>query len=201
MSDLNSQAKAENDVLQDLLTEVCAGSREAFSQLYRQMYTPLFRFLYRFTQSPESIEEIANDTMLVVWQKAHTFKGDSRVSTWIMGIAARRSYALQRKRPASTVSEETLWHEIQSDRDDIDRLNLAQALEWALGRLSMEQAATIELAYFHGFSCEEIAAILDCPVSTTKTRLHYARKHLHDVFTNAKEPLSFASLLGGAHEQ
>lgn len=202
MPDTNSHAKAEDDELRELLMQVAAGSREAFSQLYRQMVCPLFRFLHRFTQAPESIEEIANDTMLVVWQKAGTFRGDSRVSTWILGIAARRSYRyLKRERSHHSVSDETLWSEMKSERDDIGRLTLAEALDWALERLPMEQAAAIELAYFHGFSCEEIAVILDCPVSTAKTRLHYARKHLRALFTEAKEPMNFASLFGGNYEQ
>ncbi len=198
---MNSHEKAKEDVQQELLRQVAAGSRQAFAQLYGQIYTPLFRFLYRFTQSPESIEEIANDTMLVVWQKASTFRGDSRVSTWIMGIAARRSYKqLKRERSHNTISEDELWHSIKSEADDIARLSLAEALEWALQRLPAQQAATIELAYFHGFSCEEIGVILDCPVSTAKTRLFYARKHLRRLFVESREPLNFASLCGGSHE-
>lgn len=202
MSDMNSQAKAEEEALRELLGQVSAGSREAFAELYRQMYTPLFRFLHRFVQAPELIEEIANDTMLAVWQQAAGFRGDSRVATWIMGIAARRSYKyLKRERSHNSLSDDQLWHDIKSDCDEIGRLSLAEALDWALAHLPVEQVATIELAYFHGFSCEEVAVILDCPVSTTKTRMHYARKHLRQLFDEAKEPLNFATLLGGSHEQ
>ncbi len=198
---LNSQAKARDEQQRGLLAEIAKGSKPAFVELYEQVYTSLIRFLYRFTRSTENIEEIANDTMLVVWQKAATFQGQSRISTWIMGIAMRRALKYLEKEKTVLGSRNGYGDEhVTCATDEIATLGLQQTLDWALAQLSREHSVTIELAYFHGLSCEEIACVFDCPVSTAKTRLHYARKHLRELFDHGSEPLNFANLVGGRHD-
>lgn len=197
MQGLNSRASAEDRQLGELLADSAGGSRAAFSELYDQLYAPVVRFLYRFTPSTALIEEILNETMLVVWQKADSFRGDSRVMTWVLGIARRRALRiLQREYP---------WHwaidyspKIDPDNGDTGRLDTFQALEWAMGHLGVEQRLVIELAYFHGMSCEEISGILDCPLNTTKTRLHYGRRKLRAVLTGDDHGLEFNDLIDEA---
>jgi RNA polymerase sigma-70 factor (ECF subfamily) len=60
----------------------------------------------------------------------------------------------------------------------MERQELCQLLAKALGTLSPEQRAVVELTFYHGFSYPEIAAIVDCPVNTVKTRMFHARKRL-----------------------
>jgi hypothetical protein len=74
-----------------LVGRIAAGDRRAFEMLYRAYFPRLARFLHRMTRNSALIEEIANDTMLVVWQKAATFNGSSKVSTWVFAIAYRRA--------------------------------------------------------------------------------------------------------------
>src|SRR5882672_11549267 len=76
----------------DLIRRVAAGDRTAFEQLYVRYHRRLSRFLMRFARHYDVAEEIINDTLLVVWKKAGEFRGDSQVSTWIMGIAYRRAF-------------------------------------------------------------------------------------------------------------
>src|SRR5258708_39282896 len=73
----------------DLLVAVAAGNRQALEELYLSYHRRLARFLSRFTQRYENIEEIINDTFMVVWQNAKDFRSASQVSTWIIGIAYR----------------------------------------------------------------------------------------------------------------
>ncbi len=73
------------------MRRVAAKDRRAFDVLYRAYYRRLTRFLEQLTRRPHLTEEALNDTMLVVWRKAHTFDGSSRVSTWIFGIAYRKA--------------------------------------------------------------------------------------------------------------
>src|SRR6266478_1904480 len=73
----------------ELLIAIAAGDRRALEQLYLGYHRRLARFLSRFTQRYENVEEIINDTFMVVWQSAHDFRRASRVSTWIIGIAYR----------------------------------------------------------------------------------------------------------------
>src|SRR5580704_14624092 len=72
-----------------LLAQVASGDRRALEELYLGYHRRLARFLSRFTPRYENIEEIINDTFMVVWQNAKTFRNASQVSTWIIGIAYR----------------------------------------------------------------------------------------------------------------
>src|SRR5579872_4192125 len=73
----------------ELLSAVAAGQREALEQLYLIYQRRLQHFLSRLSGQRDAIEEAINDTFWIVWQKAHEFRGASRVSTWIMGVAWR----------------------------------------------------------------------------------------------------------------
>src|ERR1700723_885077 len=73
----------------DLLVAVAAGSRQALEELYLSYHRRLARFLSRFTPRYENVEEIINDTFMVVWQSVKDFRNASQVSTWIIGIAYR----------------------------------------------------------------------------------------------------------------
>ena len=80
-----------------LLGAIAAGERHAFEMLYRAYHPRLTRFLDRMTRRPALVEEVLDDTMLVVWRRADRYNGRSKVSTWIFAIAYRTALkALQR---------------------------------------------------------------------------------------------------------
>jgi len=161
-----------------LLARIAGGDREAFRELYIAYHRRLARFLTRLTRHFEIAEEVINDTLWVVWRKAGDFRGDSRVSTWIMGIAYRR--ALKTLRSRGNVLHDTVPLENET-LSAPDELGAAETSEWillAMQHLPTEQRLALEFAYGYGHSCEEIAAIMDCPVNTVKTRLFHARAKL-----------------------
>jgi RNA polymerase sigma-70 factor (ECF subfamily) len=89
---MNSLAKIsprDGDV--DLLAAVAAGNRPALEQLYHDYHRRLARFLSRFTSRYENVEEIINDTFMVVWQSAKDFRNASQVSSCVN--TCRRSAA------------------------------------------------------------------------------------------------------------
>lgn len=187
---LNSQAAAEDRRHRELLELTEQGSIAAFNELYSLFYTPLVRFLYRFTRSNVLIEEILNDTLLVVWQKAGSFRGDSRAMTWVLGIASRRAMKSLRQERDGADYDHCVEREA-AGQNELSQLATRDALEWAMQQLNTEQRLAIELAYFHGLNCHEIASILGCPVNTAKTRLHYARHRLRRTFSDSEQPLDF----------
>src|SRR6202142_2043672 len=87
MTILAKTSGRERDI--ELLIGVAAGSRAALEELYLGYHRRLARFLSRFTPRYENIEEIINDTFMVVWQNAKDFRNASQVSTWVIGIAYR----------------------------------------------------------------------------------------------------------------
>ena len=161
-----------------LIERIAAHDRAALKELYLLYHRRLARFLTRVTSRYDLAEEIINDTLWVVWQKAGDFRGDSYVSTWIMGIAYRRG--LKALKRASVMLLRA--HDIAAENaDSHEPWSGAERREWlnaALERLPSEQRLVLELAYHLGHSCEEIAEIMNCPVNTVKTRMFHARRKL-----------------------
>jgi RNA polymerase sigma-70 factor (ECF subfamily) len=165
-----------------LIARVALRDRAAFQALYFAYHRRLSRFLMRVCRRRELAEEIINDTMFAVWQKAGDFRGEALVSTWILGIAYRQALkALRRatgRLPLVAINVgDTSLRELSDDAGAAQR-ELREWLECGLDSLPPAQRLVVELAYFLGHSCEEIAAITDCPVNTVKTRLFHARERL-----------------------
>jgi RNA polymerase sigma-70 factor (ECF subfamily) len=166
-----------------LLARIGHGDREALRELYTAYYHPVLRFIYRMTGRLDLAEEGVNDVMLVIWSSSRAFAHRSRPSTWIMGIAYRKALKLLESarrwsdRFRAADFDDSIEHSApvaeQSDEGDLRDL-----LAVALGRLSPEHRAVVELTYFYGCSYEEIAAIAGCPVNTVKTRMFHARAKL-----------------------
>jgi RNA polymerase sigma-70 factor (ECF subfamily) len=163
----------------ELLAGVAAGNRLALEQLYHGYHRRLARFLSRFTSRYENVEEIINDTFMVVWQSAKDFRNASQVSTWIFGIAYRtalKSLRRQKNHTAALSLDESPEQIVDPEAD-------AEVQDWVahgLNRLTVEHRLTLELAYRMGHSLEEIAAITDTPVGTVKARMFHARRKLRE---------------------
>jgi len=161
----------------DLLVAVAAGNRQALEELYLSYHRRLARFLSRFTPRYENVEEIINDTFMVVWQSAKDFRYASQVSTWIIGIAyrialksLRRNDGLVRAQRFDSLPEP--WVEPMKDDE------LRDWVAHGLSHLPIEQRLALELAYNMGHSIEEIAEITASPVGTVKARMFHAREKL-----------------------
>lgn len=176
-------AAPTNDASERELLERIAKSRDqaAFRTLYGNYHQRLSRLLTRMSVRREDIEEVVNDTFWVVWTKAGEFRGASQLSTWIIGIAYRRALNALRRAKLRPVAD----HEFDEDSVSVESTDDSQTdRQWlALGleRLPVEQRMALELTYTLGHSCEEVAAILHCPVNTVKTRLFRARETLKQV--------------------
>lgn len=165
----------------DLLQRVATRDKVAFEVLYAHYYPHLSRYLARLIRRSELVEEVVNDTLFVVWQKAGQFQGRSKVSTWITGIAYLKGIkALDRLKTMPEQQAEALSEveEIEETRNLISKLGLDDWLSSGLDRISADQRSVIELTYFSGFSYQEIAEVMDCPVNTVKTRMFHARRRL-----------------------
>ena len=162
-----------------LLRRIAQHDRPAFEELYNAYHRRLSRFLLRLAPRYDFAEEIINDTFWVVWNKAGEFRGASRVSTWIMGIAYRRALRALRDERQIAATDRRLAEEAVNDIDHSAANTETQ--DWiaqALSELPEEQRLALELAYFMGHSCEEIATITGCAVGTVKARMFHARQKL-----------------------
>ena len=180
-------ARAEAEEAQ-LLAQVAAGNRQAFERLYRGYFHRLTRFLGRMTHSAPLIEEIINDTMLVVWRRAGSYNGSSKVSTWVFGIAWHKAKkALSMADEPVEADDDAHAGEHPSPEQHVQAEQLARRLADAVGCLPWPQRMAVVLTYFHGMEYAEIAAIAECPVNTVKTRMFHARRRLKELLAGEEE--------------
>jgi RNA polymerase sigma factor (sigma-70 family) len=172
-----------------LLARIEQGDRDAFVQLYRAYSCRLTRFLDRLTRSPTVIEEVINDTMLVVWQKAATYNHTCKVSTWVFAIAYRKALKAiaSSDEPAEASGDDEPGAEQWEPEAALSLHQLQQQVARALDSLPAAQRTVVNLAYYHGMGYEEIASIMDCPVNTVKTRMFSARGRLRGLLGSVME--------------
>lgn len=169
----------------ELLQRCSDGDTTAFEVLFRRFHPRVYRFVCGMVNSHELAEEVVADTLYAVWNGAAGFRCQSAVSSWIMGIAyrtalkaIRRNDRHARRREGSDALDALIDDDPGHDpqhaaglRDD------ARLVQQAVSRLSAQQQAVVQLTAV-GHSCEEIAAIVQCPRNTVKTRMFHARKQL-----------------------
>lgn len=166
----------------DLLTQIAAGSREAFETLYRRYEQRLYRYLVGLVREAALAEELLLDVMLEVWRGAARFRGDSKVSTWLLGIARHKALSLLRRQalPIDPLDEATVQVETP-EPNPFERVQAKEQRErlWqAMQTLSPQHREVLELAFVHDLSYQEIAELVGSPVNTVKTRVFYAKQKL-----------------------
>jgi len=174
------QSKAQKWCLfmdEELIRKVAERDKRALRQLYDLYYPRLARFLLRVTTDQELTREVINDVFLIVWQKAGEFRGDSHVSTWLIGIAYRQGLKAVRSRKTSVPLSEA-DQEGGSEHGELNNLTLQLDIERLIELLGPEQRAVMELTYYFGCTYKEVGEILDCPENTVKTRMFYARQKI-----------------------
>lgn len=178
-----SERSEERDL--ELLRCVATRDQRALEQLYRLYRRPLTQFLWRLQRGSGSVDEAINDTFWVIWRQADRFRGDSRVSTWITGIAWRCAMSAQRRNTNDRTSNGPVAEaQMLAASAGVAPQELEDRNQWlahGLASLPLEQRATLELAYFLGHSCVEIAQIMECPVNTVKARMFQARLKLRNL--------------------
>ncbi|HXD38697.1 MAG TPA: sigma-70 family RNA polymerase sigma factor [Rhodanobacter sp.] len=178
MNDASAEVDARDRML---LQRMAAGDRAALETLYRAHHGTVCRFLSRLTRRADLIDEIVNDCFWIVWQKAYSFQGGSRVSTWIMGIAYRCGLKALRQRGDEPRDDGALREGRGPSHDPGEDRELRDWLGKALDHLTTDQRVVIELVYGVGNSLDEVAAITQVPVGTVKARLFHARVKLRNV--------------------
>jgi RNA polymerase sigma-70 factor, ECF subfamily len=183
---VETRSAADDRLDGELLERIARRDRDALVELYHRYYHSLLRFLQRLIGDMDSAEEGVNDVMLVVWDKAGSFGGRSKVSTWILGIAYRK--AMRHRTNLYKWSfrfKAADWEEsiepTASTEGHMTELATRDLLSHALKCLPPKHRAVVELTYYYGFSYEEIAEIVQCPENTVKTRMFHARARLRKI--------------------
>jgi RNA polymerase sigma-70 factor (ECF subfamily) len=163
-----------------LMATIAAGDRRAFEDLYRTYHPRLMRFLIQMTGRHALAEDVLNETLLVVWNRADRFNGTSRLSTWIFAIAYRQAMSALRRQdpPVEDKDAERRPDAGAGPEAQLGQSQVRAALFDALSGLSADHRAVVDLTYFHELGYREIAEIMACPVDTVKTRMFHARRQM-----------------------
>lgn len=163
----------------DLIAKAKRGDVEAYNLLISRWEKRIFNYLLKLVGDREDALDIAQEVFLKAYQNLGRLEDAGRFTPWLFRIAHNEAYSLLRKRrPEGELTSEPS-HGGASDR--LYPVELSLAVQRALGRLTPDQREAVVLKIFEGFKFEEMAEVLDCPVSTVKSRLYTALDLLKDV--------------------
>ena len=173
-----------------LIAACRAGRTEAFGVLVQRYQDRLYPTMLRLTGSADDAFDLLQDAFLRAFEKLDRFQGESSFYTWVYRIAVNLALSGRRRRGVtarlgigggrgepldpqddSSLSDPTLPLE-QAERDDL--------IQSALNSLADDHRAVVVMKEFDGLRYEEIAAILNVPVGTVRSRLHRARLDLRE---------------------
>ena len=171
-----------------LLRQVAAHEPQAFDTLYQHYAPTLRRFLQRRLPSPDLVDEVCHDVLVVAWQQAARFEGKARLSTWLCGIAKHRAQkAWQRvaRQQAMTLPTSAAGDPAADPAALLLHQEQHQGLARAVAQLPPELRVVVEAAYYQGASYAAIATRLGCAVGTVQARLVRARRRLRAALVRA----------------
>ena len=173
---------------QTLIDQCLAGRREAFGQLVERYQHRLYHGLLHALGSAEDAQDIAQEAFVNAFEKLSSFKGEAAFYSWLFRIALNASISARRKTRRMSVSVE-LRREVSGlePADDnpsnepsyaMDVSDRQRLVRQALSELSEEFRTALVLKEMDGMSYEEIAAVVDVPLGTVRSRIHRARLEL-----------------------
>ncbi len=157
-----------------LVWAVGQADRAAFRELYDRHADRVYRFALSIVRNGHLAEEVLQETMLAVWKQAERFRGSSKATTWMLGIARNQAHGLLRREKKG----ERLPDDPTCDPDPAETAEIDVRVQQALQTLSSEHQEALHLVFYEEMSLADAAAVLGVPEGTVKSRLFYARKAL-----------------------
>jgi RNA polymerase sigma factor (sigma-70 family) len=167
---------------QELTAALKAKDEQAFSYLYDHYSGSLYSIILQIVKSPEIANDILQEVFVSIWRKIESYdpiKG--RLFTWMLNISRNASIDMLRSKNYQNSQKnqeitDNVYGLNQVTQTNIDSIGLSKFL----GKLRPEQRVLIELAYFKGYTHDEIAQIEDIPLGTVKTRIRSALLQLRE---------------------
>ncbi|MCC7176630.1 MAG: sigma-70 family RNA polymerase sigma factor [Bryobacterales bacterium] len=155
----------------DLIARTRRGKVEAYNILVSRWEKRVFNYLLRLMGDREDAMDLSQEVFLKAYQNLGKLQDPSRFGPWLFRIAHNEAYShLRRRRPEVELGDGPAG----AARPRLEPLELSVAVRRALELLSDDQREAVILKIYQGFKFEEMAEVLDCPVSTIKSRLYAA---------------------------
>ncbi|MGK0173215.1 MAG: RNA polymerase sigma-70 factor (ECF subfamily) [Gammaproteobacteria bacterium] len=181
----------ENEIDRALVERVQKGERGAFDILVRKYETRLLKLIGRYVRDQSEVFDVAQESFLKAYRALPNFRGDSAFYTWLYRIAINTAknhlVAMSRRPPAedidSTAAEQYVGESDLKDfatpEHQVLKDEIEQTVIRAIGELPEDLRIAITLRELDGMSYEEIAASMDCPIGTVRSRIFRARESIN----------------------
>jgi RNA polymerase sigma-70 factor, ECF subfamily len=161
--------------LEGLLARVARGDHAAFEAVYGEVAPEVFGLVRRVVRDPAQSEEVTQEVLLEVWRTASRFDtARGKALTWVMTLAHRR--AVDRVRSAEAAAQrEARAAAVQSAPDDVAEAAITRVeherVRRCLESLTELQREAVTLAYYRGYTYQQVAVLLGVALGTVKTRM------------------------------
>ncbi len=167
-----------------LLDRVALGDAAAFEALYDELSSAVFGLARRVVRDPTRAEDVTQEVFLEVWRKAARFDSSlGKAKTWVMTIAHRRAVDAVRRSEAQKRQDHHGAPDEVSHDEPADSVIVAEehgSVRECLDTLTDLQLESVRLAYFNGYTYNEVATLLKRPLPTIKTRMRDGLIRLRD---------------------
>jgi RNA polymerase sigma-70 factor (ECF subfamily) len=179
MAGQSERAASPDDPDVDLLKRHLGGDPAAFTEIFTRHRDHLWAVALRTTGDPEDAADAVQEALISAMRHAASFRGDAKVSTWLHRIVVNACLDRLRRRaahPTSPLPDDD--HAPSATRDDYADRDTAADVNAALATLPAEQRAAIVLVDIEGYPVDEVAAMLEVPSGTIKSRCARGRAKL-----------------------
>lgn len=189
-SPMNAPSHGRSD--EALVAAIRGRDAQALSELYERHAGLLMSVAYRILNDRQDAEDLIHDVMLELWRKAENYDSSrGKVRSWL--VLMTRSRAIDRVRALSTARAHAIrlhreGRPATSDHAPETSLD-ASLVRSAVGRLDETQRTVLQMNYFEGCTCQDIAERLNTPLGTVKSRLRAAVKRLRSTFDTTETRL------------
>lgn len=179
----------EKDIDQALVERVQNGDKAAFELLVAKYHRKILRLISRLVRDPVEVEDVAQEAFIKAYRALSLFRGESAFYTWLYRIAintAKNHLASRARRAPTSTEADAEEAETFGDADNLRDINtpesvlmskqIAETVNTAMAGLPEELRMAISLREIDGLSYEEIAAMMDCPIGTVRSRIFRARE-------------------------
>lgn len=187
---------------EDLIRRAAGGDSDAFETLLKTYQKPVYNLALRMTGNPDDAQDLTQETFLHVWRGLSGYRSDASFSTWLYRLTSNVSIDFLRRRSREktislycTGDENEEW-ELPvpvpcAETQVLTRLTRVQVAE-ALDKLEPEYRQALTLRVINGLRYAEIAAALEVPEGTVKSRIARAREKMRRLLkkTGNKSPVS-----------
>lgn len=168
-----------NEQAQELLERIADRDERALRELHRHFARRIYAFALARLHDPDESEAVVSDTLYEVWRFPTRFRGESKFSTWLLGIARYKVLtALRQRKPGYEELDEELPAGDLGTFEVLAEAQRREGVRQCMDKLNDVHRECLHLVFYEGMSLAEVAEIQQCPENTVKTRLFHARQKI-----------------------